>query len=157
VAETLNRLYGAGPETGKFFTILYGILDLRSRDFCYVTAGHPPPVRITATSARVCPLARGLPIGVLSECEYRQETVRLEPGDRLLLYTDGAFEAIDENEQEMGEQRMLSGLVELHDLPPGEALAEAIRRIEAWCPGDQLQDDVTLLSVDVLEEPAGRT
>ena len=121
VAKTLNRLYGAGPETGKFFTILYGILDLRTRDFRYVTAGHPPPVRITATSARVCPLARGLPIGVLPDFEYQQRTVQLEPGDRLLLYTDGAFEAIDENDQEMGEQRMLDGLVELHGLPPGEA------------------------------------
>ena len=150
VATTLNRLYGAGPETGKFFTILYGILDLRAGTFRYVTAGHPPPVRITATRARVCPLARGLPIGVLPDCEYHEQTVQLKQGDRLLLYTDGAFEAIDENDQEMGERRMLQGLVELRDLPPGEALAEAIRRVEGWCPGEQPQDDVTLLSVDVL-------
>jgi PAS domain S-box-containing protein len=150
VAATLNRLYGEGPETGKFFTILYGILDLRALTFRYVTAGHPPPVRIAATGARVCPLARGLPIGVLPEVEYQERTVRLRPGERLLLYTDGAFEAIDENDQEMGERRMLDGLVELHGLPPDESLAEAIRRIEAWCPGEQLQDDVTLLSVDIL-------
>ena len=152
VAETLNRLYGAYPETGKFFTLLYGVLDLRTRDFRYVTAGHPPPVRITATDARPCPPARGLPIGVLPDFVYEEQTVRLDPGDRLLLYTDGAFEAIDENEQEMGERRMLDGLVELHGLPPEESLAEAIRRIEAWCGSEQLQDDVTLLSLDVLEE-----
>jgi PAS domain S-box-containing protein len=149
VAKTLNRLYGAGPETGKFFTILYGILDRRARSFRYVTAGHPPPVRISATQARPCPLARGLPIGVLPDFEYQERTVQLEPGDRLLLYTDGAFEAIDENDQEMGEQQMLDGLVELHGMPPDASLAEAIRRIEGWCPGGQPQDDVTLLSVDV--------
>jgi len=150
VATTLNRLYGAGPETGKFFTILYGVLDLRDRTFCYVAAGHPPPVRITAAGTRICPLTRGLPIGVLPEWEYQERSVRLKTGERLLLYTDGAFEAIDENDQEMGEQRMLDGLVELHGLPPEECLAEAIRRIEGWCPDNQLQDDVTLLSVDVL-------
>ena len=149
VAKTLNRLYGAGPETGKFFTILYGVLGLRTRAFRYVTAGHPPPVRITATSARPCPLALGLPIGVLPDFEYQEKTVQLEPGDRMLLYTDGAFEAIDENDQEMGERQMLDGLVELHGMPPDESLAEAIRRIEGWCPGEQPQDDVTLLSVDV--------
>ncbi len=150
VATNLNRLYGAGPETGKFFTILYGILDLRTRAFRYVAAGHPPPVRITSALARPCPLTRGLPIGVLPDFEYRECTVRLKPGDRLLLYTDGAFEAIDEDDQEMGEQQMLDGLVELYSMPPDECLAEAIRRIERWCPGDQLQDDVTLLSVDVI-------
>jgi len=152
VATTLNRLYGAGPETGKFFTILYGILDLPERTFRYVTAGHPPPVRITATDAQSCPQARGLPIGVLPEFDYREETVRLDPGDRLLLYTDGAFEAIDENDQEMGERRMMDGLVELHGRSPDESLAEAIRRIEGWCPGGRPQDDVTLLSVDVLAD-----
>ncbi|MEZ4387197.1 MAG: SpoIIE family protein phosphatase [Candidatus Krumholzibacteriia bacterium] len=150
VATTLNRLYGAGPETGKFFTILYGVLDLRDRTFRYVTAGHPPPVRITSAGTRICPLTRGLPIGVLPEWQYRDRTVRLRPGERLLLYTDGAFEAIDEHDQEMGERQLLDGLVELHHLAPDECLAEAIRRIEAWCPGDQPQDDVTLLTVDVL-------
>jgi len=152
VATTLNRLYGAGPETGKFFTILYGILDLRTREFRYVTAGHPPPVRITATSAEPCPLSRGLPIGVLPEFDYQETTVQLEPGDRLLLYTDGAFEAIDANEQELGEQEMLDGLVELHGMSPDECLAEAIRRIEKWCPEGQPQDDVTLLTVDVFKD-----
>jgi PAS domain S-box-containing protein len=155
VATTLNRLYAAGPEMGKFFTILYGILDLRSRRFRYVTAGHPPPVRITATSAEICPLARGLPIGVVPDFKFGERSIQLHPGDRLLLYTDGAFEAIDENDQEMGERRMLEGLVELHPLPASESLAEAIRRIESWCPGEQLQDDVTLLSVDVLADRNG--
>lgn len=152
VAVILNRLYGQGPATGKFFTILYGILDLRARTFRYVTAGHPPPVRVAASGARICPMARGLPIGVLPECDYQERSVQLKPGERLLLYTDGAFEAIDEDDQEMGERRMLEGLVELHGLPPGECLAEAIRRVEGWCPGGQPQDDVTLLSVDVLDE-----
>ena len=150
VAETLNRLYAEGPETGKFFTILYGILNQRTRTFRYVAAGHPPPVRITANGVRICPLTRGLPIGVLPDSKYRDLTVRLQPGERLLLYSDGAFEAIDEHDQEMGEKRMLAGLVELYGLPPEVFLAEAIRRIESWCPGGQPQDDVTFLSVDVL-------
>jgi PAS domain S-box-containing protein len=150
VAKVLNRQYAAGPKTGKFFTILYGVLELETRRFRYVTAGHPPPVRITADRAHICPLADGLPIGVVSDYEFGQRTVQLEPGDRLLVYTDGAFEAIDADDQEMGEKRLLKGLVELHGLPPDDALAEAIRRIEGWCPGEQPQDDVTLLSVDVL-------
>ncbi len=152
VATTLNRQYAAFPETGKFFTLLYGILDLRSRRFRYVTAGHPPPVRITAAGAAVCPLARGVPVGVLPDFEYRERSVQLAPGDRLLLYTDGALEAIDADDEEMGEQRLLDALAELHALPPAASLEAMVAKVEAWCPGGQPQDDVTLLSIDVLPD-----
>lgn len=151
VAATLNRRFGLGPETGKFFTFLYGIIDTRAGEFRYCTAGHPPPVRVNARGARICPLTQGLPIGVLPDGEYRERSVSVKPGDRVLLYTDGAFEAIDENDREMGERRMLDGLWELQGTPLDDALAEMVRRIEGWCPGDQPQDDVTLLAFDVRE------
>jgi PAS domain S-box-containing protein len=149
VAATLNRQFRAGPQTGRFFTILYGILDLRSRRFRYVTAGHPPPVRITSEGARLCPQARGVPIGVMEDFVFEECTVQLEPGDRLLIYTDGTFEAIDADDQELGQKRLLDALAELYALPPAESLAEMVRRIEVWCPGDQPQDDITLLAIDV--------
>lgn len=148
VAATLNRQYSAGPATGRFFTLIYGILDTRNASFRYVTAGHPPPVIINAEGARVCKLATGLPIGALPGFQFGERTVHLAPGDRLLLYTDGAFEALDADDEEMGEQRLLDALTELHSLPPEESLAEMVKRIEAWCPGGQPQDDVTLLSID---------
>lgn len=151
VAATLNRQFGAGPETGKFFTILYGVLDLAARELRYVTAGHPPPVRITAGGADICPLAHGLPIGVLPDFEYGERIVRLEAGDRLLVYTDGALEAIDADDRELGQQRLLDTLAELHGLPPADSLAAMLRKVEAWCPGGQPQDDVTLLAIDVSE------
>ncbi len=152
VATMLNRQFGAEPTTGKFFTILYGVLDLRSRGFRYVTAGHPPPVRITASGADVCPLSRGVPIGVLPDFTYRERIVQLEPGDRLLVYTDGALEAIDADDQELGQQRLLDALAALHHLPPKAGLMAMIDKLEAWCPDGQPQDDITLLSVDVARE-----
>ena len=150
VAATLNRQYAAGPATGKFFTILYGILELSTRTFRYITAGHPPPILINQERAKHCPLAKGLPIGALPDFEFGERSITMTPGDRLLLYTDGAFEAIDANDQEMGEKRILDSLVEYLHLPAEESLAAMIKKIEAWCPGGQPQDDVTLLSIDVI-------
>lgn len=150
VVEKLNRQYGAGPATGKFFTLLYGILELSTRRFRYVTAGHPPPVKIDERGAHLCPLAKGLPVGALPEFEFGEQELELAPGDRLLMYTDGAFEAIDENDQELGERRILDALFELRSQPPEEAAAEMLRRIEDWCPGRRPQDDITLLSIDLL-------
>ncbi len=151
VVGTLNNEFGAGPETGKFFTIIYGVLDLRSREFRYATAGHPPPVRVTAAGAQICPLARGLPVGVLPDFEYREKSLELNPGDRLLLYTDGALEAIDEDDREMGEQRLLDTLAEFHHLPAADSLDAVVDKVEAWWPEGRPQDDVTLLAIDVGE------
>lgn len=149
VAAALNRQFRAGPQMGRFFTLIYGILELSSRRFRYVTAGHPPPVLIDREGARLCPLAKGLPIGALPDFEFGECTLQLEPGDRLLLYSDGAFEAIDGKDQEMGERRLLDALAGFRSLPADDSLGATIRMIEAWCPRGQTQDDVTLLAVDV--------
>jgi PAS domain S-box-containing protein len=148
VAATLNRQYSAGPATGRFFTVIYGILDTRVGSFRYVTAGHPPPVLINAAGAKLCPLAPGLPIGALPGFNFGERTVYLEPGDRLLLYTDGAIEAVDAADEELGEKRVLDALVELYPEDLDTSLATMISRIEQWCPGGKPQDDVTLLAIE---------
>jgi len=150
VASALNRQFRADPETGRFFTMLYGVLDVKSREFIYVTAGHPPPLRVNMRGAEICPAARGLPIGVLDDFEFEEAKVQLAPGDRLFLYTDGAFEATNASDQELGHERLLQEIIRLQDHPL-EASLEAIHAtVRQWCPGGILQDDVTLVAVDVV-------
>lgn len=148
VAATLNRQYSAGPATGRFFTLIYGILDSRTGAFRYVTAGHPPPVLINESGATLCPLAPGLPIGALPGFQFGERTIHLQPGDRLLLYTDGAIEAVDESDEELGEKRVLDTLVELYQEKLEDSLVSTIDYIEQWCPGGNPQDDVTLLAIE---------
>jgi sigma-B regulation protein RsbU (phosphoserine phosphatase) len=149
VAMALNRQFSAGPQTGKFFTILYGVLDLRDGHFRYVTAGHPPPARINADGVSPCPLARGVPIGYVPEFTYEEESVHLEPGDRLVLYSDGALEATDANDQELGEERLLQLLAMNRTQPPTVALETTVKQVEAWCAGGDPQDDITFVAIEV--------
>lgn len=151
VAATLNRHFSDGLATGRFFTMVYGLLDTRVGSFRYVTAGHSPPVLIDAKETRICPLSPGLPIGIKRKFQYGERTVHLAPGDRLLLYTDGALEAVDASDEEWGEKRLLDALVELYPRPLEESLETMTRRIEEWCPGEEPQDDITLLAVEVRE------
>ena len=151
VAASLNRHYVAGPATGRYFTLVYGILDMRVGSFRYITAGHPPPVLINREGAKICPLAPGLPVGALPGFQFGERTVYLEPGDRLLLYTDGVLEAVDASEEEWGEKRLLDALVEVYPRPLEESLESMIGRIERWCPGGEPQDDVTLLAIQARE------
>ncbi len=151
---TLNRRVTPGPQTGKFFTIVYGVLDLRSAEFRYATAGHPPPVRLNAAGATLCPLAKGIIVGVLPEFEFEEQCVQLEPGDRLLIYSDGASEATDSDDQELGDDRMISFLAETRSLPLAESLPAMIGKVEDWCPGGNPQDDITLVALEVSPRPA---
>ena len=109
-------------------TLFCGVLEPSSGALSFVCAGHPFPL-LRAMDGDVRELGLGsLPLGIRHDLALVAMQAEVGEGDTLLLYTDGAFEAIDENDQEMGERKLLDGLVELHGLPPDESLAEAIRR-----------------------------
>jgi phosphoserine phosphatase RsbU/P len=149
VAATMNRQISFDPETGKFFTMLYGVLNLSSHQFTYVTAGHFPPLRIGPGGMTECPSAPGVPVGVLPEFPYEEHTLQLEPGDRLVLFTDGAVEATDQADEQLGQRGLLEELGRYRDLPGQECLEKVMGRIDAWnSGGDMPEDDVTLLAID---------
>jgi PAS domain S-box-containing protein len=155
VAADLNRRFHAEPESGKFFTLLYGVLDIRDGGFRYVTAGHPPPLRAGASGGETCPVARGLPIGVLDEFAYVDVEVRLEPGDRLLLYTDGATEAVNAQDEFFGSERLVQALARRRHEEADAALAAILAEVYAWGGAAGFEDDITFLSVDAATERPG--
>jgi sigma-B regulation protein RsbU (phosphoserine phosphatase) len=155
VAAELNRRFHAEPESGRFFTLLYGVLDRRDGSFRYATAGHPPPLRASADGVEVCPSAVGVPIGVLEDFDYQETGIRLRVGERLLLYTDGAVEAADAHDEIYGVERLQRILGEQARREPDAALATVMADLRAWGGSGGLEDDITLLAVDaVAEQPA---
>jgi PAS domain S-box-containing protein len=148
VAGFLNNWYQAEPKVGKFFTFIYGVLDLRNGDFRYVTAGHPPPLVIGREGAGICPLANGVPMGMLQEFEFGEARLRLMPGDRLLFYSDGAQEAANSADQLYGQERLLQDLEGFRGLPPDEALEGIVKNLGDWSDSEAMEDDVTLLLID---------
>src|SRR6185369_18021142 len=84
VAARLNRLFPFDSATGQFATMVYGILNATTREFRYVSAGHPSPVHMPSGADPVILKSAGLPIG-LSDVAYEERLVRLGVGDRLYL------------------------------------------------------------------------
>jgi sigma-B regulation protein RsbU (phosphoserine phosphatase) len=144
VAAALNRRFEA--EHGKFCTLVYGVLDLRNRSIRYVTAGHPPPLRVGPGGAEVCPLASGMPIGVVEDAEYGEVRLDLRKGDKVLLYTDGATETANAADEMYDERHLLKDLA---DLSPEETLDDIMGKLRDWAGTDALEDDVTLLLVEI--------
>ena len=146
VAERLNQQFPM-DRTRQYFTLIYGVLDTATGRFRYVVAGHPSPVHVPAAGPPAPVPGRGLPIGMIEGAQYEDESLLLEPGDRLYFYTDGVIEALNAHEEDFGQVRLLSEIARLRhrDLREGlDLIADAVRD---WCGGD-LRDDVTLLGVE---------
>jgi sigma-B regulation protein RsbU (phosphoserine phosphatase) len=84
---------------------------------------------------------------MLDDATYAEVTLTLEPGDRLYFYTDGAIEALDANETEFGQQRLLDAMASVRDRPLRAGLDVIAADVRAWC-GGRLRDDVSLLAVE---------
>lgn len=112
VAGELNRRFPQAHTAGLYFTLLYGILDSRTGTFSYVRCGHPPPLLLSRKEARaqVVESEGSFPLGIFEDTVFRDELVRLDPGDRLILYTDGITECSTEEGADFGEQRLLGCL-----------------------------------------------
>jgi serine phosphatase RsbU (regulator of sigma subunit) len=110
---------------GKFITMLFVTADGKSGDLACASAGHPPPRIVRAAGGAPEPLGvRGLALGIAEEQVYPAESVRLEPGDTAVLFTDGLLEARRDGEL-YGEERLDAALLASASLPAQE-LAEAV-------------------------------
>jgi len=150
VAAELNRRFPLMEISGHYFTFLYGILDLETLRFRYTRAGHPPPIRIRGDEARICDPGGDLPVGVTDEAQYRDFELALEPGDSLILTTDGVHETTNEAGNELGTEGLLATLSgrggqSIHSTVQGLGAAlEDYRKLEAP------RDDVTVLGLKVV-------
>ena len=92
VVERLNRLLWTEAEESQMATMLYVIVDPAASTVRWVNAGHPPPLVMSRGEPRFLEGEASVPLGVLPFPTYEEVTARLEPGDALLLYTDGLVE-----------------------------------------------------------------
>ena len=85
----------------------------------------------------------------MDEACYEDETLTLEPGDRLYCYTDGAIEALNAADEEFGLDRLLAEIERWRELPLGEGLDRISAAFRAWSDGP-LKDDISLLAIERL-------
>jgi sigma-B regulation protein RsbU (phosphoserine phosphatase) len=149
VAAELNRRFPIDEETGRYFTMLYGILDLELRQFCYVSAGHPAPVHVPAAGGAHLLQGAGPPIGVKETAEYCEHSVPTLPGDRIFLYSDGICDAARRDGNMFGTEQLLSAIEEERHLPLNVALNALLKRVLKWTGTNHLRDDASLLAVEV--------
>ena len=94
VLTEVNQLLHEDNETFLFVTVLYAVYDPATGDFTYASGGHDAPLLVRADgTATLMPLTDGIALGVVADLDFKQHTITLEPGDTVVLYTDGVTEA----------------------------------------------------------------
>jgi sigma-B regulation protein RsbU (phosphoserine phosphatase) len=147
VAARLSAQLPAEATAGQTFTLLYGVLALDSGSFRYVAAGHPGPVHLPRGGPAAPLEAPGLPVGV-GAGEYREHQVTLQPGDRLLLYSDGVTGVRNADGEHFGLRRLLAALDQARQAPVADSLAALLQTVEGWRGDTPRPDDLSLLLVE---------
>jgi len=146
VAAWLSTEFPWDSDLGLYFTLFYGVYDLETGVLRYVNAGHPAPVgtRADGTPLEIPHESGGMPIG-LQRAPYQEQAVQLEPGDTILIYSDGASECVNADYEIFGCHRLQDFLNRLVNTPPDRALDDLIGELSRWCGGRAFTDDVSLL------------
>ncbi len=141
-----------------FVTIFIGILDLRKGRLLYTNAGHNPPM-LCRPDGRVDILDQrhGPAVGAMGGLPYREDMTALNPGDMLLLYTDGVTEAMDPERNLFGAGRIMEIVRTGRFNTPENAAGAVFSGVREFESGAEQTDDITLLALKYLGSTAGRS
>ncbi|MDD5542654.1 MAG: SpoIIE family protein phosphatase [Acidobacteriia bacterium] len=149
VVGHLNKRFPMNPETHQYFTLLYGVLDLESREFVFTSAGHPEPIHLSGAAHQPVAAENGFPVGWFATANYGEARVKLNPGDRLYLYSDGIVDAANAEAERFEKERLAATLAELGALPLQESVDGLIRKVESWSDGGKPDDDVSIVALEI--------
>jgi serine phosphatase RsbU (regulator of sigma subunit) len=151
----LNRQLMTRNAKGMFITLLYGELRVDTGEFHYVRAGHELPlVWDTQGASAEVPFGYGMPLGLFSDILLDEQTIKLPPGGTLLLYTDGASEAMDIEGTLLGHER-LSAIARAQICHSAQALCDRlVREIVDYHGVAPQSDDITVVAVRAAETAA---
>ncbi len=144
----LNEVISNNIAPDKFVTFWYCTIDTKENRLTYASAGHWPPILFHKSGEGVPLREGGTPLGILPDWNYEDGGFPLASGDRLVLYTDGLTEAMNSDEQEFGEGRLLELCSSNIALSASELLAAIRKEVVSFCNGN-FQDDFTLVVVAV--------
>jgi phosphoserine phosphatase RsbU/P len=146
VFNHVNRFLCDHSEIGRYATMFFGILDDQGH-LEYINAGHPSPFLIRRGVAEDVFTEGSYPVGLVPEAEYTAVCLKLEPGDTLVLFSDGVTEAMDPAEQLFGVPRLRDVLTGHMQTPLDELQRIVLESVENFSRGASQADDLTLLLV----------
>ncbi len=146
VFNHINRFLCEHSEVGRYATMFFGLLG-RDGTFEYIKAGHPSPLLLRNGEVSELDSTGNFPVGLIAEASFSTTTLKLEPDDTLVLFSDGVTEAEDPKENLFGVSRLSELLSNQQDTPLDALQKTVLEAVEAFADGASQSDDITLLLV----------
>ena len=151
VMHVVNRHITRLQKTTQFVTVLYGILDLKTRIFSYARAGHEPPLILYPDGAvERIPHSSGMALGLWEDISLDERTVTLPPGSTFLMFTDGLTDCRDTHGEPFGLERIKKTLGGLSGVNAQKACDHMLETLIEYQDGSKQDDDVTLVAIHAL-------
>jgi sigma-B regulation protein RsbU (phosphoserine phosphatase) len=146
VFHHINDFLCKHSEVGKYATMFFGMLDGKG-NLDYLNAGHPSPLLLRRGNVTENFTQGSYPVGLIPDARYAAVRVTLEPGDTLVLFSDGVTEAADLQEEMFGVPRLAEALAGHHDEPLEKLQKRVVDSVENFARGASQADDITLLFI----------
>lgn len=147
--QEVNLQFQTGPESGLFFTMVYGIIDTANRSIDLCQAGHPNPLHLPKSGKSRFVGDGGFPVGITRSAHYESRVFSYDVGDRVFIYSDGVTECMDPDGEMFGEDRLREFLDSTGDQPLYQTLKGLRKRMCEWKGGERFDDDVSVLAFEI--------
>jgi sigma-B regulation protein RsbU (phosphoserine phosphatase) len=146
----VNYLLWESIERNQFVTAFYGILDVTNKTLAYTNAGHNPPILLDK-DGNFSFIERGsVPLGMFRDTRYHEYYLTTQPGEVLVLYTDGVTEAHNRQGEEFGRERLAEAVKAHRHLSASELITAVYREVIEWTEELGATDDVTFFVIKAL-------
>ena len=150
VAEELNRNHLSDEENSLYFTLIYGLFNADTGRVRLTQAGHPSPILIQDGEVKLLGDG-GFPVGLVNSAEYNLIEFTLNPGDRLILYSDGVTECENLKGECFGESLLLELCEQQQNMILFDWINRLVERLTMWHGSPSFSDDISLLMLERLE------
>jgi serine phosphatase RsbU (regulator of sigma subunit) len=146
--EATNRRILADTHGGLYITLFYGILDPITGEFNYCSAGHHPAYLVRLKDGSLVELGHtGIPLGVEEGITWFQQSIRFDPGDTLVLYTDGVTDALNDKDEFFGQERLQETIRRQIGKSAKEMHKSLLTEVDEWIGRTQQFDDISLMLI----------
>jgi sigma-B regulation protein RsbU (phosphoserine phosphatase) len=146
MVSQLNQHLHAHTTPEKYATFWFGVYDETSGVLTYTNAGHVQPLLFRDGAVTQLDV-NGMVVGAFAQARYDESTLRLQPGDLLVLYTDGISEPENEYGEMFGEERLIATIERVIERSNEEIITAVFAAVEQWIHSPDANDDMTILLI----------
>ncbi len=152
VLEDLNQQFQVDDSNSLYFTMVYGVMNLKASSINLCQAGHPSPIYLPLVGPAKFIGDGGFPVGITTLANYESISIDYTPGARLFIYSDGISECMNVHKEMYGSERLLKFIEQHRDLSVNEILKRLNESIRFWHGSEDYYDDVSMLVLDISQE-----